>query len=61
MIFLVFQFIWFLGILGPPYWGIGATIRIGQEMLCLLYEGFFKGIFDNNMFCKLLLKIFSTS
>jgi len=29
-----------LGILGPPYCGIGATIRIGQEMLCLPYAGF---------------------
>ena len=32
----------FLGILGPPYCGIGATIRIGREMLCLPYAGFFK-------------------
>ena len=31
----------FLGILDPPYCGIGATIRIGQEMLCLPYAGFF--------------------
>ena len=23
------------------FFGIGATIRIGQEMLCLLYAGFF--------------------
>ena len=30
----------FLGILGPPYCGIGATIRIGQEMLFLPYAGF---------------------
>ena len=28
------------GILGPPYCGIGATIRIGREMLCLPYAGF---------------------
>ena len=28
MIFSVFQKIGFLGILGPPYCGIGATIRI---------------------------------
>ena len=27
----------FLGILGPPYCGIGATIHISQEMLCLPY------------------------
>ena len=30
----------FLGILGAPYCGIGATIRIGREMLCLPYAGF---------------------
>ena len=30
----------FLGILDPPYCGIGATIRIGQEMLVLPYAGF---------------------
>ena len=34
-------FFGFLGILGPPYCGIGATIRIGQEILCLPYAGFF--------------------
>ena len=32
----------FWGILGPPYYGIGATIRIGREILCLPYAGFFK-------------------
>ena len=42
MIFSVFQKKnGFLGILGPPYCGIGATIRIGREMLCLPYTGFF--------------------
>ena len=30
-----------MGILGPPYCGIGATIPIGREMLCLPYAGFF--------------------
>jgi hypothetical protein len=30
MIFSVFQKIGYLGILGPPYCGIGAIIRIGQ-------------------------------
>ena len=30
----------FGGILGQPYCGIGATIRIGQAMLCLPYAGF---------------------
>ena len=29
-----------MGILGPPFCGIGATIRIGREILCLLYAGF---------------------
>ena len=32
-------FCWFC--LGPPSYGIGATIRIGREMLCLPYAGFF--------------------
>ena len=49
---MIFSFfskkIWFLGILGPPYSGIGATIRIGQEMLCLPYAGFLE-IFLQNM------------
>ena len=35
-----FKKIGFWGILGPPSYGIGATIRIGQEMLCLPYAGF---------------------
>ena len=30
----------FGGILGPPSYGIGATIRIGREMLCLPYARF---------------------
>ena len=30
----------FWGILGPPSYGIGATFRIGREMLCLPYAGF---------------------
>ena len=36
-------YIWcgFWGILGPPSYGIGANIRIGREMLCLPYAGFF--------------------
>ena len=29
-----------LCILGPPYCGIGATIRIGREIQCLPYAGF---------------------
>ena len=41
MIFYAFQNIGFWGILGPPSYGIGATIRIGREMLCLPYVGFF--------------------
>ena len=31
----------FWGILGQPYYGIGTTIRISQEMICLPYAGFF--------------------
>ena len=43
MSFSVFQKkIGFWGILGPPYCGICATIRIGREVLCLPYEGFFQ-------------------
>ena len=45
MIFSVFQKIGFGGILGPPSYGIGATIRIGREMLCLPYAGFFFALF----------------
>ena len=40
--FFFFKKIGFWGILGPPSYGIGATIRIGQEMLCLPYAGFFR-------------------
>ena len=49
-IFKFLRFVWFfpflkkigfLGILGPPYCGIGATIRIGREIPYLLYAGFF--------------------
>ena len=39
--FPFFKKIGFLGILGPPSYGICATIRIGREMLCLQYAGFF--------------------
>ena len=39
--FFRFKFsFWFLSILVPPYCGIGATIRIGQKIRCLLYAGF---------------------
>ena len=41
MIFSVFQKNWVFGHSGPLYCGIGATIRIGREMLCLPYAGFF--------------------
>ena len=37
----------FLVILGSPYCGISATIRIGREMLCLPYAEFFDGGADN--------------
>ena len=39
--FPFFKNIGFWGILGPPSYGIGATIHIGREMLCLPYVGFF--------------------
>ena len=35
---------WFLSILGPPDCGFSATIRIGREMLCLPYAGFFNAV-----------------
>ena len=38
--FPFFKKIRFWGILGPPSYGIGGTIRIGREMLCLPYAGF---------------------
>ena len=38
MIFPFFKKIWFSGILGPPYCGIGATIRIGRVFLPPLPE-----------------------
>ena len=47
--FPFFKKIGFRGILGPPSYGIGATICIGREMLCLPYAGFFSSniiIFD---------------
>ena len=37
------------GILGPPYYGIGATIRIGRVMLCLPYGEFLiRGLTSHN-------------
>ena len=53
MIFSVFQKNWVLAILGPPYFGIGATIRIGREMLCLPYAGFF----SFTLFCRILQNV----
>ena len=41
LIFSVYKKIWVFGILGPPYCGIGPTIRIGREIRCLPYAGFF--------------------
>ena len=41
MIFSVFQKIWVFGC------GIGATIRIGREMLCVPYAGFLESIKDS--------------
>ena len=42
MIFFCFSInLCFWVFFGPPYCGIGATIRIGREMLCLPYAGFF--------------------
>ena len=49
----------FLGILVPPNCGIGATICIGREMLCLPYAGFFFSFFvilSKALFTQLLGK-----
>ena len=51
MIFSFFQKNGFWGILGPPSYGIGATIRIGREMLCLPYAGFFPAQFKLSSQC----------
>ena len=77
-VFEFLQFIWFfpffknfgfLGILGPPYCGIRATIPIGREMLCLPYAGFLiipfqvnvmkSGVCKLNYFYKVLLGVSS--
>ena len=50
MIFSVFQKIWVLVILGSPFCGIGATIRIGREMLCLPYAGFLVLVLNKKYF-----------
>ena len=42
-------FFWFLCILGPPYCGIGATIRIGRDIRCLSYAGFFLYTFPEHL------------
>ena len=54
-LFPFFKKISFLDILGPPYCGIGVTIRIGQEMLCLPYAGFFVRVKEKkkNIYFKL--------
>ena len=61
-VFEFWHFVWFfpffkkfgiLAILGPSYCGIGATIRISREMLCLPYVGFFL----NHHFWLHLLKL----
>ena len=51
----------FLGILGPPYCGIGATIRIGREILCLPYAGFFLNRRRKSMSisCNVILSVYS--
>ena len=47
VIFPFVKKIGFWGILGQPSYGIGATISIGREMLCLPYAGFFRGVWSN--------------
>ena len=41
LFFPFLNFFWFLFILGPPYCGFSATIRIGREIRFLPYAGFF--------------------
>ena len=43
--FPLFKKFGFWGILGPPYCGIGAAMRIDREMLCLPYAGFLSNVF----------------
>ena len=50
--FPFFKKIMFSVILGPPYYGIGANIRIGQQMLCLPYAWF---LLSFSMFSRLNL------
>ena len=56
VIFLFFKINGFSGILGPPYSGIDATIRIGREMLCLPYAGFLEDIMECLPVIKLVSK-----
>ena len=53
--FAFFKKIGFLCIFGPPYCGIGATIRVGREMLCLPYAGFFFSVSEGALLNTLKL------
>ena len=46
------------GILGTPYCGIGATVQIGQDMLCLPYAGFLVFYMNNGSTVKKFLSNF---
>ena len=50
MIFSALKKNGFWDLLGPPYYGIIATIRICREMRCLPYVGFFKDGLGVNIF-----------
>ena len=41
-------FVWRIMPYKQDFFGIGATIRIGRDMLCLLYAGFLFGLIGNH-------------
>ena len=58
--FPLFKKFGFLGVLGPPYCGIGFTIRIGREMFCLPQAGIFLDKIDFFVFaCAFFYLVFS--
>ena len=57
MIFSYFQFFGFLGILAPPYCGIGATICIGREILCLPYAGYFSTLLNTYVYRRVSFSV----
>ena len=56
--FPLFKKFGFWGILGPPYCGIGAAMRIDREMLCLPYAGFLSNVFTILICSRIYWKLF---